>query len=323
LGRPTNKADKKLAHEVASRFGLVPNFFGSASDAPEVGHSVWQFAKSVYLDSPLPPLFKERLFVYLSRFCEVRYCIIRHFGFLIGKGHPAGHPEAPGTAIEEAIALLRRPAPWPRDMEAVYARLASLKAPPSGWPEPASELEDLVFACATLVFVDPHHNDKARRALRAALGARSFELLMAFLAFVRMGHYWTLTHPEIEVDADMERLLRANKELARLLLDDPEAHRATPGKRPAVELTVEGPARGRDRARQTGSLDWHVAGQIHLHRVRRGLSLNQLAGRVGISPQQLFKYEQGTNRITVARLYVIAQELGVPIASFFRGLRGR
>jgi ribosome-binding protein aMBF1 (putative translation factor) len=144
---------------------------------------------------------------------------------------------------------------------------------------------------------------------------------MAFLAFVRMGHYWTLTHREIEVDADMERLLRANKELARLLLDDPEAHRATPGRRPAAELTTERPAKARHRGRKTGNLDWHVAGQVHLQRVRHGLSLNQLAGRVGISPQQLFKYEQGTNRITVARLYVIAQELGVSIGSFFRGFR--
>jgi hypothetical protein len=321
LGKQKNKAGTKLEREVASRFGVVPNFFKSAPEAPEVGNSFWQFSKSAYLDSPLPPLLKERLFVYLSRFCEVRYCIIRHFGFLIGKGHPSGDPEATATAIQEAIALLKRPVPWARDMEGVYVRLAGLEAPLPGWPEPGSELEDLVFACATLMFVEPHRNDRVRRTLRTALGPRPFELLMAFLAFVRMGHYWTLTHPEIEIDADMERLLRANKELARLLLDDPEAHRATPSRRPAAELTTERPTRARHRGRKTCDLDWHVAGQVHLQRVRHGLSLNQLAGRVGISPQQLFKYEQGTNRITVARLYVIAQELGVPIASFFRGFR--
>ena len=38
---------------------------------------LWLFAKAAYLDSPIPTLFKERLFVYLSRFCEVRYCITR------------------------------------------------------------------------------------------------------------------------------------------------------------------------------------------------------------------------------------------------------
>ena len=59
--------------EVAARFGLVPNFFRSAPDAPFVVHELWLFAKAAYLDAPIPTLFKERLFVYLSRFCEVRY----------------------------------------------------------------------------------------------------------------------------------------------------------------------------------------------------------------------------------------------------------
>ena len=40
--------------------------------APGLAEELWKFAKSAYLDSPLPSLFKERLFVHLSRFCEVR-----------------------------------------------------------------------------------------------------------------------------------------------------------------------------------------------------------------------------------------------------------
>jgi hypothetical protein len=70
--------------EVASRFGLVPNFFMSASEAPEIVPKLWDFAKAAYFDMPIPSLFKERLFVYLSRFCEVRYCITRHCAFLLG-----------------------------------------------------------------------------------------------------------------------------------------------------------------------------------------------------------------------------------------------
>jgi hypothetical protein len=65
-------------HEVTTRFGLVPNFFASAPDAPEIVERLWDFVKSAYIDNPIPSLFKERLFVYLSRFCEVRYCIVRH-----------------------------------------------------------------------------------------------------------------------------------------------------------------------------------------------------------------------------------------------------
>ena len=88
----TNQED--FEREVAARFGLVPNFFRSAPDAPFVIRELWGFAKSAYLDTPIPTLFKERLFVYLSRFCEVRYCVTRHCGFLLGLGRAAGDPTA-------------------------------------------------------------------------------------------------------------------------------------------------------------------------------------------------------------------------------------
>ena len=68
----TNKTDEQRAfsQEVAQRFGLVPNFFVSARDAPEVTAKLWEFAKSAYLDTPIPSLFKEtavRLLVALLR----------------------------------------------------------------------------------------------------------------------------------------------------------------------------------------------------------------------------------------------------------------
>ena len=78
--------------QVAKRFRLVPNFFVSAPDAPEILEKLWAFAAAAYLDTPIPTLFKERLFVFLSRFCPARYCIVRHCGFLIGYGHAAGAP---------------------------------------------------------------------------------------------------------------------------------------------------------------------------------------------------------------------------------------
>jgi hypothetical protein len=58
--------------EISCCFGVMPSFFCSASAAPGLIEELWRFAKSAYIDSPLPSLFKERLFVHLSRFCEVR-----------------------------------------------------------------------------------------------------------------------------------------------------------------------------------------------------------------------------------------------------------
>jgi hypothetical protein len=86
--------------DVQRRFGVVPNFFCTASAAPGLIEELWKFAKAAYLDSPFPPLFKERLFVHLSRFCDVRYCIVRHVAFLIGRGNPAGS----AAAVPETVA---------------------------------------------------------------------------------------------------------------------------------------------------------------------------------------------------------------------------
>src|ERR1700722_1334862 len=102
-------AKTKIERSVGDRFGVLPNFFRLAPETPEITEKLWAFAQVAYLDNPLPSVFKERLFVYLSRFCAVRYCIARHVGFLLGLGHPAGDKSARTHSIVEVISLLRRP----------------------------------------------------------------------------------------------------------------------------------------------------------------------------------------------------------------------
>lgn len=58
--------------------------------------------------------------------------------------------------------LLKRPTPWNRDMPPVYARLDGLKQPLVNWPEPQTELEDLILACAAVVFAEPARGESAR-----------------------------------------------------------------------------------------------------------------------------------------------------------------
>jgi PAS domain S-box-containing protein len=47
--------------------------------------------------------------------------------------------------------------------------------------------------------------------------------MLLFLAFVRAAHYWTETHPEITLEADIDKLLATHEELAECILNDPEA----------------------------------------------------------------------------------------------------
>ena len=118
-----------LENEIAKRFGVLPNFFRLASSDPKIGANLWGFAQFAYLDNPLPSLFKERLFVYLSRFCDVRYCIARHVGFLAGLGYPAGDSSCPLQKVESILPLLRRPLAFGEGMLPLFANCAEFDSP--------------------------------------------------------------------------------------------------------------------------------------------------------------------------------------------------
>jgi transcriptional regulator with XRE-family HTH domain len=67
-------------------------------------------------------------------------------------------------------------------------------------------------------------------------------------------------------------------------------------------------------------VDRHVGARFRQLRIERGLSQGAVAERVGLTFQQVQKYERGANRISASKLYEIAGVLGVPIAAFFEGL---
>ena len=51
-----------------------------------------------------------------------------------------------------------------------------------------------------------------------------------------------------------------------------------------------------------------------------GLSQEELGQRLGLTFQQVQKYELGRNRVSASRLYQLSEELGVPISWFFEGI---
>lgn len=67
-------------------------------------------------------------------------------------------------------------------------------------------------------------------------------------------------------------------------------------------------------------VDKHVGAAVRRERTLRGMSQSKLAEAVGITFQQVQKYENGSNRIGASRMWQFAQALGVPVASFFEGL---
>jgi len=66
--------------------------------------------------------------------------------------------------------------------------------------------------------------------------------------------------------------------------------------------------------------DIHIGGKMRERRVALGMSQSELANKLGITFQQVQKYESGANRVGGSRLWDIAQALEIPITYFFDGL---
>ena len=68
------------------------------------------------------------------------------------------------------------------------------------------------------------------------------------------------------------------------------------------------------------SIDAHIGGRVRLRRMALGMSQEQLGAALGVTFQQVQKYEKGLNRIGAGRLYHISRILQVPVAHFYEGL---
>jgi two-component system sensor histidine kinase UhpB len=213
----------ELEKRVEERFGVLPNFFRLAPETPEITEKLWGFAEAAYLDNPLPSVFKERLFVHLSRFCAVRYCIGRHVGFLVGLGRPAGDPNVRTQSVADVVKLLRRPFPRGEELQSRLSLCAAFPAPTVEMPTADTQMEDAIFVLTAHVFLKTSDYLLCLDALARLLGPVRLQYLLLLLAFVRAAHYWTETHPEITLEDDIHKLLATHEALAECILKDPEA----------------------------------------------------------------------------------------------------
>jgi transcriptional regulator with XRE-family HTH domain len=67
-------------------------------------------------------------------------------------------------------------------------------------------------------------------------------------------------------------------------------------------------------------VDVHVGSRIRLRRRLLGLSQEKLAEALGLTFQQVQKYERGSNRVSASKLYEISRTLQTPVTFFYEGL---
>ncbi|MFN7127636.1 MAG: helix-turn-helix domain-containing protein [Brevundimonas sp.] len=77
----------------------------------------------------------------------------------------------------------------------------------------------------------------------------------------------------------------------------------------------------RDKTEQPHAVDRHVGRRVQEKRLDLGLTQSALARAVGVSFQQVQKYEKGTNRVSASKLFEMAEFMKVEIPFFFQGLQ--
>lgn len=74
------------------------------------------------------------------------------------------------------------------------------------------------------------------------------------------------------------------------------------------------------RQKSPSPIDKHVGSRVRMRRLTLNMSQEKLGHSLGLTFQQVQKYEKGSNRIGASRLHQIANTLQVPVAFFFEGL---
>ena len=77
-----------------------------------------------------------------------------------------------------------------------------------------------------------------------------------------------------------------------------------------------------ENKKKPNPIDVHVGSRIRLRRNMLGMSQERLGESLGITFQQIQKYEKGTNRVGASRLQAIASIQGVPVSFFFEDAPG-
>ncbi|MBD0334908.1 MAG: GAF domain-containing protein [Cyanobacteria bacterium Co-bin13] len=201
------RSSEQIKAEIAATFGFVPPFFEPA-ESSQVLENLWQQTLTAYVHNPLPALFKEKLSAYLSRFCNVPYCMVCHSCSL----RPLG------LKARQVLDLLDAPPPVETDITKHLTLLAGQPESLQPWVNADSPLEESLLYCAIFIGIEHTQADFCRQELRRLLGAVTYQHLVTFIAYTKFCHAWIEAHPEVTYEADQ----RAQENLGALLLEEPD-----------------------------------------------------------------------------------------------------
>jgi signal transduction histidine kinase len=192
--------------KIIKQLGYFPAFLLPALDSSLIFTSLAQQTLSAYINNPLPVLFKEKLFVILSRYFGISYLSICHSCTL----------QSLGLNAKEILALGEIGYPQTEtDLEADLQLLDSQWQISKNWQQ-QPQLEISLLRCCSFIFLYPCQATNCSAKLQELLGTFFYNYLIIFLGYIKLCHQWVSNHPEISHQQDP----RSQLHLGPLLLSE-------------------------------------------------------------------------------------------------------
>jgi diguanylate cyclase (GGDEF)-like protein/PAS domain S-box-containing protein len=185
-----DKTVDQLRVEIENRLGHFPPLLAPAMTMPLLLDSMWRQQLGSYYDNPLPELFKEKLSLRLSRYCESPYFTVTHACILRQLGMPARDIRLTAEIPVLTVA----------SVEQVLEMLAKYAHPIENWPDADAAFEERLIIGSAIVFLGMDGARQCAAEISALLGSDRYSLLTALLAGIKMAHFWAEAHPEISYE---------------------------------------------------------------------------------------------------------------------------
>ena len=192
--------------KITKQLGYFPAFLSPAVKHPAIFRSLVQQTFVAYKQNPLPVVFKEKLFVYLSRYYGIEYFTICHSCSL----------RSLDVSAKEILKLGE--IDYPQTKREVRRDLKLLRSRVKKGSQQESQIEASMLRCASLIFSYPGESAGCVKTLQRLLGITNYNYLVILLGYIRLCHQWVKDHPEIDHAQDR----RSQKYLGSLLLSQIE-----------------------------------------------------------------------------------------------------
>ncbi|GCE02867.1 sensor histidine kinase [Dictyobacter aurantiacus] len=173
--------------EIGHYFGFIPPVFMAVQADFNLLDALWQQTRSTYINNPLPPVLKEKFFLYISYSCDIPYDLRSHC-ILLNKY---------GIAEHEIMALLQTPLPTVEQIDQHLQQLHTISETLDSWPKNGTSLEPIFFSCIVHLFLQhTRASSKCRKELQRLLGEH-YMFLVALFNYIHTCHRWIESNPEL------------------------------------------------------------------------------------------------------------------------------